>query len=440
MEFQEFSDGFFKGLLNHLGDGVLVVDGQVVYANRLALRIFGYDEESISDKSIQDLFSGVGLTTFSDKNVDDLDLKITVGTRRDKTTFMLEYCLRHLVTHDRTYMVYTFRDISEFNMIKSKVVKMEEILKRKQKELDVFTQNANRMVHEKTSKLREANTELRRAFQELKEKEGKLIQKERWVSIGQLSAGVAHEINNPLGFVQNNIFALQLYVSKFTQMMGHYHRFLVSVDDERHVQSMSELQHIENDLRVDVALKDLDTLFDQTQEGIKRMADIVRALKNFSHLETLVNQSLFDLNTGLANTLVICQNEHKYHAIVETSYGDIPLVHCDAGKISQVFLNLIINACHAIKESFDETNRGLIKIATSFESGHVYCRISDNGPGISNEIQRKIFDPFFTTKDPQNGTGLGLSLSYDIIQKHNGELYVESEIGEGATFVVKLPI
>ncbi|MSR88773.1 MAG: PAS domain-containing protein [Candidatus Margulisbacteria bacterium] len=437
MEFQEFSDGFFKGLLNHLADGVLVVDGQVVYANRLALHIFGYDEDSISNKSIQDLFSGIGLTTFSDTNVDDLDLKITVGTRRDKTTFMLEYCLRHLVTHDRTYMVYSFRDISEFNMIKSKVVKMEEILKRKQKELDVFTENANRMVLEKTANLREANSELRRAFQELKEKEGKLIQKERWVSIGQLSAGVAHEINNPLGFVQNNLFALQLYVSKFTQMMGHYHRFLVTIEDTDHLR---ELRHIEEELSLDAALKDLENLFSQTQEGIKRMSDIVKSLKNFSHLEKLVDQSLFDINAGLANTLVICQNEHKYHAIVDTSFGDIPLVICDAGKISQVFLNLIINACQAIKETFDESHHGLIKISTSFESGHVYCRISDNGPGISKEIQRKIFDPFFTTKNPQIGTGLGLSLSYDIIQKHNGELYVESEIGEGATFVLKLPV
>jgi PAS domain S-box-containing protein len=410
----KFPESLFPALLNQIGNGIIVTTSttlDIIYTNRVAQQIFGYTEAEFCEKTMYDILIRLPETPHTETNIDDLEPKITAAKKRDKTTTTVEYCVRHLQIGKEIGHVYTIRDLSEFNLIRTKVMKMEEI-----------------------------NTELRRAFRELKEKEGRLVQKERWVSIGQLSAGIAHEINNPLGFVENNLFVLDTYINKFAKMLKNYQRFISTFDNTMYQTAVDEIRNTEQELRISQALTDITTLFNQTHEGIHRMTTIIKSLKNFSQLEKVDEKTSFDVNEGLTNTLIICQNEHRNHAKINLQLGTLSPISCDPGKISQVFLNLIINAAQSIQEKFRNEKKGIITITTHQDDTHIYCSITDNGSGIPETVKPKIFDPFFTTKDPKIGTGLGLSLSFDIIQKHNGDIIVESTPGEGTTFTVKLPI
>ncbi|MDA8427629.1 MAG: ATP-binding protein [Geobacteraceae bacterium] len=263
----------------------------------------------------------------------------------------------------------------------------------------------------------------------LKESQAQIIQQEKMASIGQLAAGVAHEINNPMGYITSNMNMLGRYADKLVRFIEAQSQAVASCADEATKTSLAELRR---QLKLDAVMKDLRELIDESLEGANRVSKIVQDLKSFSRAEG--NEAVrCDLNETIRSTINIVHNEIKYVAELELQLGDIPAVLCRPQQISQVVMNLLVNAAHAI------TGKGIIRLATTLADDTVEINVSDNGGGISPEHLEKIFEPFFTTKEAGKGTGLGLAISSDIVRKHGGELLVRSVVGSGTTFTVRLP-
>ncbi|GMR19467.1 MAG: hypothetical protein BMS9Abin36_0062 [Gammaproteobacteria bacterium] len=268
-------------------------------------------------------------------------------------------------------------------------------------------------------------------IQKLQEAQEQLLQSEKLASIGQLAAGVAHEINNPVGYIYSNLSTLQGYTGKLIEMLNLYEVIEPSSSVDSTIRD--QLATKKEELELDYLKEDVQDLVTESLEGINRVKQIVQDLKDFSHVDQAEWQWT-DLHRGLDSTLNIVNNEIKYKAEVVKEYGELPLVECLASQLNQVFMNLLVNAAHAIEQ------RGTITIRTNTEGEWVWVEISDTGKGIDAEHLKRIFDPFFTTKPVGTGTGLGLSLSYGIVNKHGGRIEVDSEPGKGTTFRVWLPV
>jgi signal transduction histidine kinase len=243
---------------------------------------------------------------------------------------------------------------------------------------------------------------------------------------------VAHEINNPVGFVTSNSATLSTYI--------HAIKEIIRMAEEG--KSPAEIAVKKKELKLDFILEDIDSLLFENREGLSRIADIVKNLKNFAHQEKDNVCIEADLNAGIKSALVVARNEIKYHADVKLELGDIRQVFCRIGEINQVVLNLLVNSAQAIGgQDRKGMGKGLITVRTYERGDFVYCEIQDDGPGIPLEFQKRMFEPFFTTKEKGKGTGLGLSISQDIIVKrHHGDLSFKSEPGKGCTFFIRLPI
>jgi len=289
------------------------------------------------------------------------------------------------------------------------------------------------------------------AYEKLKAKQQQLVQSEKMASIGQLAAGVAHEINNPVGFVKSNLGRMKEYSAALSKLLERYGGFLNGIEQKEKEAIAAEAAQIvamAEEMQSDFIVEDLPVLLDESIDGIDRVREIVKNLKEFSHVDR-GGKRPFNLNDGLESTLKIAWNELKYDSEVLKEYGEIPDVFCRPQQINQVFMNLLVNAAHAIKEkakasaeSSDKAYRaekGKIVIRTYSEAGFVVAEIEDSGTGIPEDKIEKIFDPFFTTKPVGKGTGLGLSISYGIIKKHGGQIEVQSEVGVGTRFKVLLP-
>ena len=263
---------------------------------------------------------------------------------------------------------------------------------------------------------------------------------DHWKSIGQLATGVAHEINNPLGFLENNIYVLQMYVSKLTKTLEFYKDIVDEIGTEDKYKE--KIDEFEKSLQVNKASINLVEVFRQSQEGVDRIKGIIESLKSFSKMNTICKPTVYSLNDGIANTLIISKSDYRYHCDIITDYGDLGELYCEGGKINQVILNIIINASQSIKEkltSQGNTGKGLIQIKTYEDNEYQIARIEDSGVGIEDSSLSKIFNPFFTTKTPDQGTGLGLSVSYDILKKQGGTMWATRTVGKGAIFYFKLP-
>ena len=297
-------------------------------------------------------------------------------------------------------------------------------------------------VDERTKELKRKNTELESAYSDLQSAQSQVIHQEKMASIGQLAAGVAHEINNPLGFTISNFETLKKYLAKIVDVLSAYRAFrceVMEMDTARLQQKTEEIATLEQQNKVEYILNDINTLFCETQDGLTRVGDIVKALRMFSRIDKQGAREDYDLNEGVRNSLIVARNEIKYIAEIREELAEIPLVSAIGGQINQVLLNLILNAAYAIKEK-GLPELGLITVRTYSEAGWVCCSVQDNGKGIPLEIQKDIFNPFFTTKPVGQGTGLGLSISYDIIvNKHQGKIFFNSIVGEGTTFFIQLP-
>jgi signal transduction histidine kinase len=276
------------------------------------------------------------------------------------------------------------------------------------------------------------NQELTALNEQLSMAQAQLLQSEKLASIGQLAAGVAHEINNPISFVFSNFGTLQTYVASLLRVLARYEEAEPLIADADVARGIAELRE-----QVDLAFlqEDVMALMAESRDGIERVRKIVQDLKDFSRVDVHQQWQWADLHQGIDSTLNIVNNEVKYKADVVKEYGTIPEVECLPSQINQVIMNIVVNGAQAI-----EGRRGRITIRTGASGGNVWIEIADNGCGIPQAIQSRIFDPFFTTKPIGTGTGLGLSLSYGIIQKHRGRIDMQSEEGVGTTFRIELPI
>lgn len=283
------------------------------------------------------------------------------------------------------------------------------------------------------------NVSLSRAFSELKASQAQLVQSEKMASLGQMVAGVAHEINTPLGYVTNNIQMADEAFSRLLQLGDAYEGLIFSLqngelpDDEIHRQ-LSEIATQRETFENVFPRDEMAGLFKDTLYGLGQISDIVVNLKNFSRLDQAAVDQV-DLNECIDNALMIARNVTKNKAEVVRQYGEVPRIRCAPSQINQVILNLVTNAAHAI-----EHPNGRIVIRTQADEGRVHVVITDNGKGIPGEYLDKIFDPFFTTKPIGQGTGLGLSIAFRIVKAHEGVIRVKSEPGRGTAFCISLPI
>ena len=264
-------------------------------------------------------------------------------------------------------------------------------------------------------KLSRLNSEMVAINSELKATQAQLLQSEKMASIGQLAAGVAHEINNPIGYVYAN----------FNTLSGYVTELLAAAKGGADAPARP--------LDLEFLSDDLPDLLRETRDGLDRVTKIVRDLKDFSRIDTSDAWESADLMAGLESTLNIVQNEVKYKATIDRRLVALPEVCCRPSEINQVFMNLLVNAAQAIPE------RGVIRLASGFDDDQVWIEVADTGKGMTAEVQNRIFEPFYTTKPVGQGTGLGLSLSYTIVQKHHGRIEVDSEPGRGTTFRITLP-
>jgi signal transduction histidine kinase len=283
--------------------------------------------------------------------------------------------------------------------------------------------------------------ELGKAYAELQTTQSHIIQQEKMASVGQLAAGVAHEINNPTGFVSSNLKSLSDYEDDLTKLITEYRKLGTELSHGLSgealpvaaiTEQMGRINSVEQEVEIDFVLKDISDLLHESMEGMDRIKKIVLNLKDFAHPgEDQMKPA--DINKGLEATLSIVWNEIKYKATVKKDYGELPELVCYPQQLNQVFMNLLVNAAQAINK------KGEIGISTRAINGHVEIRISDTGEGIPQKNLAKIFDPFFTTKPVGKGTGLGLNVAFNIIKKHNGTISVESTVGKGTTFTICLP-
>ena len=260
----------------------------------------------------------------------------------------------------------------------------------------------------------------------LEEAQNQLLQSEKMASIGQLAAGVAHEINNPIGFVSSNVQSLKRYVNGLLRLLELY-------EAQAQQPPAEQLHAVQREIDYEFLREDLPQLIGESEDGLSRVRKIVQDLRDFSRIDQTDWQEA-DLNAGLESTLNMVMNEVKYKAEVRKELGPLPLVRCLAGQLNQVFMNLIVNAAHAIPD------RGVITLSSRHEGDWVCVGVRDTGCGMSPEVQRRIFEPFFTTKPVGKGTGLGLSLVFSIVGKHGGRIEVDSTPGVGTLFEVWVPV
>jgi two-component system NtrC family sensor kinase len=284
---------------------------------------------------------------------------------------------------------------------------------------------------------KEAERRLILANEELRSAKDQLVQSEKMASIGQLAAGVAHEINNPVGFISNNIEVMTDYISVYLKVLGIIEKIEQALERKAWDEAealLLEIRRYKETVNFEYMVNDSESLLKQSQDGMKRIEKIVLDLKTFSREETQWQEDVVSIESVVETAIDLTRNELKYHTELHKDYSKTSSVRCNVQKTSQVFVNLLVNAGQAIRE------KGIIDVKTYEKDGYVCVDIADTGSGISQDNMKRVFDPFFTTKPVGKGTGLGLSISYEIIKKQKGEIRVVSAEGEGTTFTVMLPI
>ncbi len=420
------SQGKYRDIFENVSDFLYFHDleGNLIETNLVWKTEYGFSEGDLANSNIGDLIPERHKDQFEDylKRIKEQgkDKGLMSVVTKDGRERIVEY--RNSLVYDSTGPIGvrgSARDITE--------------AKRAEVQLKKYSGNLEKMVEERTA-------ELEKALQDLQNTQSQLLQSEKMASIGQLAAGVAHEINNPVGFVKSNLGTMNEYLEDLMKLVDRYRILGTTLSKEKDIRENETLQRTLDDIKkqedeigLSFILDDYKKVIDESFEGMARVAKIVSDLKDFAHVDKAELEHA-DLNNGIESTLNIVWNELKYKAQVIKDFGNIPLVECYPQRLNQVFMNIMVNAAQAIED------KGEIRITTRAENGYVEIRISDTGKGIPPDELPKIFDPFFTTKEVGKGTGLGLNMAYNIIQKHKGTIDVESEVGKGTTFIIRIPV
>ena len=292
-------------------------------------------------------------------------------------------------------------------------------------------------VNVRTIELNELNLALTGTLEDLKQTQTMLVESEKMASLGQLTAGIAHEINNPINFVTSNINPLKRDVEILFEALAVFEQ--VSISDFSLPEKQKQIKDYKDEMDFDYLTMEIKQLIKGINEGASRTAEIVKGLKIFSRLDE-DDLKKANINEGLDSTMIIANNLLDNKIKIVKEYGDLPKIECYAGKLNQVFLNIISNAVFAVRKKFGANAGGQITLITTHDEKNVYITIRDNGTGMNAQTQKKLFEPFFTTKDVGEGTGLGMSIAYNTIKKHNGSISVHSIPGEGTGFILQIPI
>ncbi len=410
------SEERFRTLFEESQDMIYIAspDGTILNINSAGVEALGYtDKQTLLKENLKNHYLDKSLW---DNKIDILrytkgmkDLE-TVMYRRDGTAMHVTESINAVYDADKDLVALrgTIRDVSD--------------AVRRRKELEAI------------------NSELTEANQQIQETQSQLIQQEKLASIGNLAAGIAHELNNPLGFVSSNFLTLHKYISIFTEYISIWQQVNSDELTQEQLRSIAEqAESFYHEKHLGFILEDLNDLFSESREGFSRMISIVENMRSFSRIDQSDSAAPYDINQGIDNTLTVARNEFKYVADIRKELMQMEPFLCRGDQINQVLLNILVNAAQAIKGQ-NRKDKGTITIRTREEADQIVCEVEDDGPGITPEIQGKIFDPFFTTKPVGEGTGLGLNISYDIVvNKHKGMLSVSSEPGMGSVFTVCLP-
>jgi len=360
-----------------------------------------------------DLEDGNGLILIKELWKIDPDIHVVLCTADN--TLSWEQILNHLGESDQLLILQKpFIDLALRQIVHAMTRKWQ--LSRQSQHVMKFMEQ---QIKERTQAIEEANQNL--------------LQSEKLAAIGQLAAGIAHEINTPAQYVGDNIRALSDFFTSITRLIEHYRKLL---EESRLDPLLKAARDQEEQEDLAFILEDAPLAIEQALQGMDQVVRIVQAMKGFSHAGQSRSSSV-NINLALENTLLVASNNYKYIADIETQFTEIPAIECFPGELNQVFLNIILNAAHAIEDS--NKGRGKITITTNATETGIAIRISDTGTGIPEAIRDRIFDPFFTTKDVGKGTGQGLNIGYRIIhEQHGGTLTFQSETGVGTTFIIEL--
>jgi PAS domain S-box-containing protein len=403
------SEQRFRTIFDNIRDAILILDladGHVIEVNPRMLAMYGYGPHEVASLTPEKLGQNtepysqqVWLAKMAATASGGPQFFLWRARRKDGELFWVEISMLRTSINGQERMLVVTHDVSQRKAQEQELVSALEYQRQLNKRLE--------------------------------EAQSQLLQSEKMASIGQLAAGVAHEINNPIGFVSSNVFTLERYITQMFSLLDTYEKAMshVAEQDENSI----AVAAVKKQIDFTYLREDIFSLIHESSSGLARVKKIVQDLKDFSHVDQADWQQA-DLISGLESTLRVVWNEVKYKAEVVKELGKLPEVECLPGQINQVFMNLLVNAAQAI------TERGTITLRAGQDGDNVWVEVADTGQGIPEENLRLIFDPFFTTKSVGKGTGLGLSLSYGIVKKHHGRIEVKSQIGVGSTFRVWLPV
>jgi two-component system, NtrC family, sensor kinase len=457
-----FAIFFIKNFL-HTKDSAPRLDkllsvGLLLYSIAIILRISGYDHAAYRMIDISALFSTIITYIVSIKRVYN-------GYRPAKfflvawTLFMtgiILFVLRNLGILEHNNFTNNTMQLGvslEVTLLSIALADKFNILKKEKEQSQLATLNAIRenekivreqnvmlekMVAERTVELEETNEDLSVTLEDLKQAQSQLVEAEKMASLGQLTAGIAHEINNPINFVTSNVAPLKRDVGMVFDTIEFIET--ISFEDISDDEKRKKIEAFKEDLDYDYLKIEINHLLNGIYEGSSRTAEIVKGLRIFSRVDEN-DLKKADINEGLDSTLIIVNNLLNSTIKITKEYTDpLPLIECYPGKLNQVFLNIMSNAIHAIRKKHGESGNGIITIRTKAFEKYITVEILDNGVGMDELTQHKIYEPFFTTKDVGEGTGLGMSIVYNTIKKHNGTIKLVSKLGEGTSFLIQLPI
>lgn len=318
----------------------------------------------------------------------------------------------------------------------------EALMQAQENEKLVNEQNVilEQKVHMRTGELQTANDQLNNALINLKDAQTQLVEAEKMASLGQLTAGIAHEINNPINFVKSNITPLRLDVKDLMEVLNAYNELhSLNGDPNKYKQKLEAIEELKDDIDLPYVQKEINNLIAGIEEGAERTAEIVRGLRTFSRIDEAALK-LVNIHDGLLSTIVLLKNNIPYYVKVIKDFQSQGEIECFPGKLNQVFMNILTNAVQSIASKPNRQDEETLTIKTrDLSDGQIEVSIKDSGMGMTEEVKHRIFEPFFTTKDVGEGTGLGMAIVFKIIQKHNGKINIVSTPGEGAEFIITLP-